>query len=654
MLSGWQWALLGVVPPAIVALYFLKLKRQPIEVPSTYLWHKSIEDLHVNSIWQKLKKSLLLFLQLVLMTLLILALLRPSWSGAKLSGARSIFLIDNSASMGATDGDSTRLAQAKELALARIDDMRSGDVAMIVAFSDTAQVAQSFTDNRGELRRRLAEIELTDRRTSLDEALRVASGLAQPARSTVLEDGQDIQISDIVRPARLFILSDGRFPDVQDFNFGYLDPVYVPIGDEAAANVGIMSFGTRRNEERPDRLEAFAQIENFGDQETIAKVSLFLDGQLNNVKEVNLPKAGGSGVAFDLGDASEGACELRIEVPTEVDRLAIDNVAWAPINRPRRGKVAVVSPGNEALDLSLTTGAVSDLVEVQFHEPAWLTSDEYHALALAGGFDLVVFDRCRPEKPEDMPRSNTWFIGAAPPLEDWSLGELAPAPSIIDTDRSHPLMQLIDLGNVIIQEGSPVKGPRGAKTLIESELGALFTIAPREGLEDAVLGFELDDSPTYVTNWPTRLSFPVFILNVVGYLAGGGERREFEAVRPGDPVTWRTAEGIDRITVLAPDGESSELKRDSAGECLFGGTQRVGMYEVQEGQPTGPGRFAVNLFDAEESSIRPRATFSVGETSLAGESDWEVARKSLWKPLVLLGLAVLLIEWYIYNRRVHV
>ena len=36
-LSPWQWGLLALVPPAIVALYFLKLKRQPLEVPSTYL-----------------------------------------------------------------------------------------------------------------------------------------------------------------------------------------------------------------------------------------------------------------------------------------------------------------------------------------------------------------------------------------------------------------------------------------------------------------------------------------------------------------------------------------------------------------------------------------------------------------------------------------
>src|SRR3954447_22390028 len=102
-LATWQWAVLAAVPPAIIALYFLKLKRQPLEVPSTYLWHKSIEDLRVNSLWQRMRQSLLLFLQLLLVALAALALLRPGWSGSELLGDRSIFLIDNSASMGATD-----------------------------------------------------------------------------------------------------------------------------------------------------------------------------------------------------------------------------------------------------------------------------------------------------------------------------------------------------------------------------------------------------------------------------------------------------------------------------------------------------------------------------------------------------------------------
>ena len=37
LLRGWQWAMMLAVPPLIILLYFLKLRREPLEVPSTYL-----------------------------------------------------------------------------------------------------------------------------------------------------------------------------------------------------------------------------------------------------------------------------------------------------------------------------------------------------------------------------------------------------------------------------------------------------------------------------------------------------------------------------------------------------------------------------------------------------------------------------------------
>ena len=78
------WALLGLIPVGIILLYFLKLKREPVEVPSTYLWAKTIEDLHVNSLLQRLRRSLLLFLQLLAVIIAAIALLRPGFQGCLL------------------------------------------------------------------------------------------------------------------------------------------------------------------------------------------------------------------------------------------------------------------------------------------------------------------------------------------------------------------------------------------------------------------------------------------------------------------------------------------------------------------------------------------------------------------------------------------
>ena len=262
-LAPWQWAVLGAVPPAIIALYFLKLRRQPLEVPSTYLWKRSIEDLHVNSLWQRLRKNLLMFLQLLLVGLAILALLRPGWEGSRLEGQRFIFLIDNSASMAATDSESgpNRLAEAKQLAEGLIDQMDSGMSAMIISFADKPQVVQEFTSNRRLLRERLASIQPTARGTSLARAPRVGQrpgesrqGPAEPAATSRHQP----------KPAATaYIFSDGRFEDVPGPSSKISNP-YTCRSARSTLRIS-PSSPSRRDGTRSTRnsRQAFVQVANF-------------------------------------------------------------------------------------------------------------------------------------------------------------------------------------------------------------------------------------------------------------------------------------------------------------------------------------------------------------------------------------------------------
>src|SRR5438874_1100138 len=71
----WAGIILLLVPVFILLLYFLKLKRKPLHVPSTFLWKKSIEDLHVNSLFQWLRENVLLLLQILTVLVLIYALM---------------------------------------------------------------------------------------------------------------------------------------------------------------------------------------------------------------------------------------------------------------------------------------------------------------------------------------------------------------------------------------------------------------------------------------------------------------------------------------------------------------------------------------------------------------------------------------------------
>ena len=93
------WFLLALIP--LIILYFLKLRRPKMEVPSLALWQSVVNDQRVNSPFQKFRRNLLLLLQLLLLGLLVLALMQPFLPAKAATAEYLPILIDCSASMSA-------------------------------------------------------------------------------------------------------------------------------------------------------------------------------------------------------------------------------------------------------------------------------------------------------------------------------------------------------------------------------------------------------------------------------------------------------------------------------------------------------------------------------------------------------------------------
>ena len=152
-LPGWLGLILLLIPVALILLYFLKLKRKALQVPSTFLWRKSIEDLHVNSLFQWLRDNVLLLLQLLAVLALIYTVMGFRFHGNTTRGKHYILLIDNSASMAATDVVPSRLHWAREQALKEIDAASDEDVGMVIVFNSKAATLQGYTTDRAQTAR---------------------------------------------------------------------------------------------------------------------------------------------------------------------------------------------------------------------------------------------------------------------------------------------------------------------------------------------------------------------------------------------------------------------------------------------------------------------------------------------------------------------
>src|SRR3972149_4355904 len=134
-------ALIGLLAvPLIVAFYMLRLRRPEPPVSSTYLWQQLVRDVEANAPWQKLRRSLLLLLQLILAVVFAFLVARP-FSEHPAGLARDLVLvIDASASMSATDVFPDRLSAAKRLAIEQMTQVPSDGRVSVVAATETARV----------------------------------------------------------------------------------------------------------------------------------------------------------------------------------------------------------------------------------------------------------------------------------------------------------------------------------------------------------------------------------------------------------------------------------------------------------------------------------------------------------------------------------
>ncbi|MCH8854611.1 MAG: BatA and WFA domain-containing protein, partial [Planctomycetes bacterium] len=264
------------VPP-LVALYFLKLRRQEVAISSTFFWKRAVQDLQVNAPFQKLRRNLLMFLQLLVLLLAALALGQPLLRKEQTSRKSLILLMDRSASMNVVEPDGkTRLERAKQAAIQQIEQVGSEfDRAMVIAFSDRAKMMTAFTSNRNILEDAIDRITPSDGLSSLREAV----ALAEAHSELQIVEAEGITATPVPTgpPAQAVLFSDGRIADAVDLTLQRMSMKIVRDIAVSSDNVGIVSLTASRNYQRPEILSVVAGIQNFGPSGVEFDVQVFIE-----------------------------------------------------------------------------------------------------------------------------------------------------------------------------------------------------------------------------------------------------------------------------------------------------------------------------------------------------------------------------------------
>lgn len=666
-------ALLGLLfIPAVVAMYLLKLRRDEAPVSSTLLWARLLTDVEANAPWQRLRRSLLLLLQLLLVLILVLLAARPFVERPAGLAGDLVLIVDTSASMGATDVLPDRLSAAKAAAIEALRDLPTGGKVSVIAADRTARIVVNGSTDLARVRQAIEAIDVSPTRGDLADALELASKLAARAG-----DAQVLVATD----AALTGVPTGRVSA----------PVTVLQVGRDRQNQAIVALAVRAAPSGVTR-SVFISVANLDVESAQRRLELWAGDRLIEVRDVFLDAQARTDIVVDDVPGDVGAIEVRLagadpQSTAAPDQLAVDDRAWAIVPPSRTREILIVGPGDPYLETALSYLPDSELFGLA---PA----DYPRGAARTDGrdWDLIIFEDFLPATLPEVP-----ILAIAPPRSS-PLGEVTGTlrnPGIATLDPDEPLLRYVDLSTTHIARAVKLATPDWARTVIPGPRGApLLYAGSRAGLPTAVLAFEPRQS-----DLPLQVAFPILVANLTGELLGGSTAPT-EAVEPGAPVELVIPPGADSLLVTGPDGATTEFVRASSTDSAvtFAGTDQPGIYVVTPvaapaptpgppasgvpsatpppsttapsgasppplDDPLAPVRFAVALFDADESSIAPgsaaaiealgrapSASPSPGTGAGGGPTERPTTRDELWIPIVLLVLVGLTAEWALYHR----
>lgn len=602
MSFGHLSALFWLIPlgAAIIVLYLLKMRRKDIRVPATFLWPQMTYEIRANSLFQKLRLSLLLFLQLLAILLIVLGLAQPQVKRKGLGGEVTVLVIDSSASMSATDIAPSRFEHAKQVATNIINQAKAGDRLCVIEAGPVPRVVFPLSVDLAGIRQALKSIRANDTESDVGEAMRLAVSLTAKQGS-----------------ARIVLLSDGVFGEISNFSPGKARVDFERIGKDDA-NVAISSFGTS---ESPKGRLAFCNLKNYGKMPSLGTLTFKADGILFNSMKVEVPAKGSLGKTIGV---PSGAKVIEALLANE-DNLNSDNYA-----------VSLADPGSTVRVLLM--GQDDIFTERAFNLDPRVSLDKATELPSTRDYDIVVFDGAAEQKTDS--RGVLTFGSAGSPSPVKSFGEVK-EPSFLTLMKDHLLMQDVDFDGVYISRSEKVKAKADGEVIAEGRDGPWIVVSSM-GQKRVYVSFQPLQS-----DFPLQPSFPIFISNVIDYIAPRESKSNTLAVSAGRPFSLPSSSEADRLTIACPDGTKETLK-PFGSSFVVREARKVGRYDLT----LGGKKQAVyaSMINDVESNIEPVKRVLLGSTTVKSvEASLRLA--DFWRPALLLAFLVLGVEWFIFARR---
>lgn len=664
-IQSWLSLWFGLTLPAIVLMYMFKRKYVDTTVPSHLLWNRVLRNLEANRPWQKLQNRLLLWLQLLVAALLVLALMQPFVKGTGSGSQHIVIVADASGSMSARTEPAEGAAGAENLeAPTRLDLLKTrikeyakeqgkGSDITVLAAAERPVTLLSRESDRVAIAKAVEGMQPYYGQASYRETLSLASALTR--------EEQD---------AEVVIFTDGQWKE-DSAQMVFNVPVSIEkITGGTPFNLAVEQFGISSREGEGAQRSAVAVISSSSAQPETTEISLYGDGKLITSREMEVQSSAKATVTFPDVPFAEA---YRVEL-ADGDDYAADNEAYAFGQQHGTSRVLVLTSGNLFLEKALQlSGAEVTRVAIPAATASGKSSNgsgeseaDGEAVPVPDGkFNVIVMDGPVPDSFRQgewaalMARTPLWTFGA----EGLKPSSTGGRPVIVP----HPVTSYVTLSGVYIGEVADEKPAWGEPVIKLGNTPAVYA-GSEGGYPRLSFGFRLQDS-----DLPLSPEFPVLVHNALKWMATGsgaglgryvaGASAEIPVAADAVKARWVPKEGLALKTGFKPEEPARSEKGLTSAQAV---PAVPGLYAFEQENSNGEKttHWLAVTADAFESGLSLDQGPAVSQSSAASPSGADAEHKeqqadnghagtegsSLMPWLALLALAVIGAEWGVYQR----
>lgn len=624
----------------VVLIYFFSKKKRIIEVPSIMPWSVLRDDVARSRLF---KIDLLFLLQILLILILISFLARPYLKSniVNIFGKNIILIIDSSASMQTNEDEGTRFDQARNHALKMVNRLNQWDKMMIISTNYTSRIICDFTDDRSELIKLINSLKPVDTGTNLDEGINLG-----------------ISYLNNVERGEVYVLTDRTQSSLNTTKLEKSNIKFIRYGKNSA-NVAITSLDVYQDMFK-DYLEreAYVTIKNYSDTGKNVELKMYLNDKIINEEKLIL--SGGEQETVKVNGLITSGI-LKAEIRTD-DFLAVDNTAYAIINTIQPIKILLVS------DETKLKNELEKIQQITHRIIVTRIGTMDYTPEVIKEYDVAIFHKL---VPHTVPGINSLYIYPSTNILNYqnrndkknkNPGNLIFAKrtlskniKILDWLRTHPTMKHLDnLDNIIIKDVLEIVPPEWAEPIIKvfgpSKDVPIAIAGKYAGKRIIALGF---DPGEFDFSRSDNLQILIMVLNLIQWLNPYEIEGQSKILTGGQYVPNYTLNG--NIEILGPNDETSkfEIKKNTEGTFVFNKINYTGEYKISDGNENY--RFVANLFDENESNIKPglAGNEEIKFVEKEIETSIEDKKNEFSKYLLLIVPFLLIIEWLIFYKKVR-